>query len=286
MMIDNLQDVAATDWDPMPTDHVDGPRGTAPPEPGEDNGPSVIVRPVVNAIRIMRLLAATKDAQTAAQIASTLSINRSTCFNILKTLTSERAIEFDRGSKTYFMPDDHHRWQAGLIAEQQRLAAARRLMHNLSSQYAVTVSLWKRLGRDRLTLAAVENSPSAIRIHMADGQRVPILLGSSGRILAAHLSLSKKAIQEGFKQLRWQQPISFKEYMAGVEQARELGYGIDEGHFARGVTSVGAAILDRDGCPQFSVTAVMFQGQYDREIIAKIGMAMRAMGVELSQILT
>ena len=64
--------------------------------------PSVIVRPVVNALKIMRLLASAGEPKTAAQLAALLDINRSTCFNILKTLTEERAIAFDRASKTYF----------------------------------------------------------------------------------------------------------------------------------------------------------------------------------------
>ena len=252
----------------------------------ESSRPSVIVRPVVNALHIMRLLASTDAGLTAAEIASKLQINRSTCFNILKTLTDERAIQFDRGSKIYSMVLGHERWQASLVSEQQRLATARLLMRRLSGQYSVTVSLWKRLRQDRLTLVAVEHSPTAIRIHMTEGQRVPILMGSSGRILAAHLGLSRKVMQEGFDKLRWQQPISFKDYLAEVEQARERGFGIDESHYARGVTSIGAAVLDREGQPQYSVTAIMFQGQYDREAMETIGTSMRALGSELAQILT
>lgn len=284
MMTDDFSNSSDIDWeDPMLADRHEGKEAVAA---AESSRPAVIVRPVVNAIRIMRLLASAGTAQTAAWIAATLGINRSTCFNILKTLADEHAIEFDRGTKTYSMAMGHQRWQAGLISEEQRLAAARRLMRSLSGQYSVTVSLWKRLRPDRLALVAVEHSPSAIRIHMMEGQRVPILMGSSGRVLAAQLGLSKKAIHEGFKKLRWQQPISFKDYMAGVERAREQGYGVDEGHFARGVTSIGVAVLDRDDQPRFSATAVMFQGQYDDETVETIGIAMLTLGHELAEILT
>lgn len=248
--------------------------------------PSVIVRPVVNAIRIMRLLAYVQKPQTAAQIASIINLNRSTCFNILKTLTEERAIDFDKCSKTYSMLLGSQEWQAGLVSEQQRLAAARRLMRAVSSHFSVTVSLWKRLHDDRLSLVAVEHSSSAIRIHMAEGQRVPILMGSSGRALAPHLRWSRKVLQEQFNMLRWQRPISFDEYYSQVQQAATSGYGIDEGYFAHGVTSVGVAVLDDEQIPRYSATAIMFQGQHDAETITSIGKAMQQLSSELQDVLT
>lgn len=255
-------------------------------DPGEGTQPLVIVRPVVNAIRIMRLLAGTERALTATEIAQSLGINRSTCFNILKTLTCENAIEFDARSKTYDLALGHQHWQAGVISEQQRMDAARRLMRSLSAQFSVTVSLWQRVGRDRLVLVAVEHSDSALRIHLTEGQRVPILMGSSGRALAGHLGLSKAAMQEDFRKLRWQQPVSFREFCADVERASASGYGIDEGHYARGVTSVGAAVLDRHRQPRYSVTAVMFQGQFDAPRLDEVGRALKALGEDLAQVLT
>lgn len=87
------EDRMATDAEPPDT----------PNKPGDAGRPSVIVRPVVNALRIMRLLAGADQPRTASQIATLLDLNRSTCFNILKTLTDERAIEFDHATKTYHM---------------------------------------------------------------------------------------------------------------------------------------------------------------------------------------
>jgi DNA-binding IclR family transcriptional regulator len=264
---------------------VEPPASAEPIRPDDGERPSVIVRPVVNALRIMRLLASADKPKTAAQIAALLNINRSTCFNILKTLSDERAIDFDRASKTYHMEVGHKSWQASIISEQQRLAVARRLMRDLSAEYSVTLSLWKRLGEDRISLLAVEHSPSALRIHMAEGQRLPILMGSSGRVVAPYLGLTKSALNAGFRALRWQRPIAFKQYLDDIEFAKQHGYSIDEGYFARGVTSIGVAVLDQDEQPRFTATAVMFQRQYDESDIERIGRAMHALSHELARVL-
>ena len=124
-----------------------------------------------------------------------------------------------------------------------------------------------------------------MRIHLTEGQRVPILLGSSGRFMAAHMGLSRAAVERDFRLLRWQKPIDFQDYYAQVEEARRTGYGIDEGFYARGVTSIGTAILDRQRQPRYSVTAVMFQGQYDRAVLDEIGGELKVLADEMARAL-
>ena len=61
----------------------------------------VTVKPVVNAVRILRYLTHTGAPERAADIARHLSINPSTCFNILRTLVAEDVVDFNGRSKTY-----------------------------------------------------------------------------------------------------------------------------------------------------------------------------------------
>ena len=61
----------------------------------------VIVKPVVNAVRILRYLTQKGSPERAADIARQLAINPSTCFNILRTLVSEDVVDFNPLSKTY-----------------------------------------------------------------------------------------------------------------------------------------------------------------------------------------
>src|ERR1700694_5800610 len=62
--------------------------------------PVKLVKPVDNAIRIMRHLSISGRAHTLTRIARDLGINPSTCFNILRTLTAAHMIEFDLEAKT------------------------------------------------------------------------------------------------------------------------------------------------------------------------------------------
>jgi DNA-binding IclR family transcriptional regulator len=246
---------------------------------------AIIVKPVANAIRILRFFGETKKAARASQIAAALSLNASTCFNILRTLTNEGVVEFDNLSKTYSTGIGLAKLANGAITENQRISAAKPLMHEVAAQFSVTLSLWRRGNDDRITLVAVEHSPSEMRVNVVEGQRLPLLMGASGRALALHLGFSKAQLRAAFKTLRWQRPLSFEAYCSQIETAREVGFAVDEGHFARGVMTVSAPVLDSQGYAGFAVTAVMFQGQFDEDVVSEIGHALTHLAPRLSTLL-
>jgi DNA-binding IclR family transcriptional regulator len=76
-----------------------------------------------------------------------------------------------------------------------------------------------------------------------------------------------------------QTPLTFREYAGQVEQAKRLGYGLDTGYFARGVSTVAVAIADISGEIRFGLSGIMFSGQYDYKMMDKIGRQM----IELSK---
>ena len=118
-----------------------------------------------------------------------------------------------------------------------------------------------------------------MRIHMAIGQRLPMYVGAVGRAIAARMNPSSQELRESFDKLRWQTPLSFREYVAQVEQAKRLGYGVDIGHFAPGVSTVAVAIADTLGQLRYGLSGIMFSGQYDIRVMDKIGRHM----IELSK---
>src|SRR3546814_10168167 len=115
----------------------------------------------------------------------------------------------------------------------------------------------------RSVLAGYAEGSNQMRIHMSVGSRVPILVGAVGRATAARLNLTIEELKEGFEKLRWQKPLSFTDYVEQVEQAKRLGYGFDQEHFAPGVTTVATTIVDDSGTTRYGLSGIMFSGQHD-----------------------
>jgi DNA-binding IclR family transcriptional regulator len=243
------------------------------------------VKPVVNAVRILRYLSQSGKPARTTQVARVLSINTSTCFNILRTLVGEGVVEFDTVSKTYRPGMGLLKLVGNSLREGQRLEMARPVMHALAERFSVTATLWRRIGDDRIVLVAVEHSPSDLRIHMTTGQRLPFLMGATGRLVAADLDLGKSEAAAGFRSLRWARPITFEAYWKELQQAKERGWAIDDGYFSHGIMTVAVPVYDTTGAMAFSLSSVMFRGQYDEAGVEKLGQEMKRLSPRLTDLL-
>jgi len=246
----------------------------------------VIVKPAANAIRILKYLVEAGGPTRSVTISRSLGLNASTCFNILRTLVLEDVVEFDPVVKTYSVGVGLTTLVGNLLTEGQRVAAATPQMRDIAVRYNVTVTLWKRLGPDKIVLVKSVPSPANVRIEMAEGQRLPVLMASTGRVMAPHLGWSRRELKAAFKALRWQTPLSFEEYWEQVEAADKRGWASDQGYFTKGVQTVAAPVFDRSGEVAFTIVGVMLLGQYEDSTLEHIGAALRDAGQRLTSALT
>ncbi|WP_233206826.1 IclR family transcriptional regulator [Caulobacter sp. FWC2] len=247
---------------------------------------TVIVKPAANAIRILKFLVESGGPTRSVTISRSLGLNASTCFNILRTLVLEDVVEFDPLTKTYTVGVGLTTLMGNLLTEGQRVATATPQMRDLADRFNITVTLWKRLGPDKIILVKSVPSPANVRIEMAEGQRLPVLMASTGRIMAPHLGWTRKDLKTAFKALRWQTPLTFEDYWEQVEAAERRGWASDPGYFTKGVQTIAAPVFDRTGDVAFSIVGVMLLGQYEDAALEEIGTALRDAGRRLTSALT
>lgn len=245
----------------------------------------VMVKPVANAIGILRYLAQTAAPERAADIARHLGINPSTCFNILRTLVAEDVIDFNTMSKMYSVGLGLAKLADQLMTQGQRLELAQPAMAALAARFQVTITLWRRMGLDRIVLVASAASPTALRIDMQAGQRLPLLMGASGRLFAGLLGWTEDQARSEFDKIRWSRPIGFETYWREVVRARRDGWAADDGYFANGIVSVAAPVRDPAAGIAFTLSAVMIRGQHDEAGVQAIGEALRDAGAQLAKTL-
>lgn len=241
----------------------------------------VVVKPVVNAVRILRYLTEKGSPERAADIARHLSINSSTCFNILRTLVAEDVVDFNPLSKTYSPGLGLAQLVERLVTQGQRLRSALPPMQEVAARFGFTITLWRRLGHDRIMLVHSVSSLTDVHIDMPAGQRLPILMGASGRLFVGRMKLSDDELRQAFAPIRWARPLSFETYLKEVNRARRLGWAIDDGYFSKGVLAIAAPVCDPSAHIVYTVSAVMIRGQRSDAEIDLIGEAMRDLGHRL-----
>ncbi|MDE1164399.1 MAG: IclR family transcriptional regulator [Pseudomonas sp.] len=246
---------------------------------------AVIVKPVSNAVRILRHLSLVGTPERSVDIARQLEINPSTCFNILRTLVHEDVVDFSALSKRYSVGLGLARLVEQQVSQGHRIQMAKPQLQNLAARLGVTITLWRRISPNRIVIVSSAASPAAVRIDMAEGQRLPLLMGASGRLFATQVDLDDPQVQSGFEGIRWTRPLTLADYREEVKLAAQRGWAMDDGHFSMGILAVAAPIYSPSGSIDFTVSAVMFRGQRDEEGLAELGKALIEFCAEVACVL-
>ena len=237
-----------------------------------------IVGAVTQAVALLRVLAVSPRPLGASAAAREAQINTSTAFNILRTLTAERLVSFNEASKTYSLG-------FGLFELAKRIgsdlpAVLKAELNRLSESTGCLMVLWEVAG-DRVVLADRVIPDRPIGLHMVT-QRMPIMLGAVGRAMAAAMKLPEAEIKRRFGKLRWQAPITFREYLSDVRLAEERGFAVDADRLYLGVTSVAAVVTDQTGVPAYGISAIEMSLLMNDDRIPAIGKELAAVARGLS----
>ncbi len=225
---------------------------------------------VASAIRILDLLADAPAALRLKDIAAPLGINTSTCLNILRTLTATGMVAHDATTKTYAPGLGLVALSRSALSRNECVRIGEPLLRDIARRHAVTAMLWQRVSQDKMILLCVATGEDAWKIQVQVGSRAPILQGSMGRLMITYAGLSPEGRRKAFDALKWDQPITFDEFSAQAEQARDRGWSSDEGYFNRSMISLSAPVIGRTGNCDAVVTAAMFAGQHEEQKRAQI----------------
>lgn len=222
-----------------------------------------MVGAVVAAIKILRYMAAVREPLGVSRIAKETDLNTSTTFNILRTLMLSDFVQFEPLSKTYMLSLGILEIAQAAMAIGGDIGILRPAMERIAQEHSVTVTIWQPVSRNRKILIMTAQPRNSMRIQMAVGQRLPLLIGATGRLFAAFSDFDEAEIKTQFEAIRWNGPVAFDDYMAQVAKARADGWARDEGNFAQGTVLLSVPVLDHNGHAALAVTATMFAGQYD-----------------------
>jgi DNA-binding IclR family transcriptional regulator len=248
--------------------------------------PEKLVGALSSGLAILRHLAIATQPMGVSRIARDLELNSSTCFNLLKTLVHEGLVSFDDATKTYAIGIGLVELAKGALEQASYVRMLHPHLEEIAQRHGVTATLWQRTTDERVVLVDRADNPSAIRVHMSIGQRLPMYIAALGRCMAAHTDLSPAELRRRVSELRWEDGPSFDEYLADVAEARSRGYAVDTGRYVRGVTTVSSAVLDAARTPVMAISAVGFSAQLARPAIKVLGEDLRDRAGEISRALS
>src|SRR6202011_3804977 len=98
---------------------------------------------VTQAVAILRYLAAQPAPTGVVAVARSLGINPSSCFNILKVLSTESFVSFDALKKTYTLGSGAVALARHALDPENAGLLGRDVLRGLSDQFDATSTLWR-----------------------------------------------------------------------------------------------------------------------------------------------
>lgn len=241
--------------------------------PVADTGPQKLST-VAQTLAVLRYLANMAVPMGVNAISRELDLPPSSCFRILKQLAEEGYAHFDRRTKCYSLGSAAVMLARRALDPANTFSLIQPILEKFVADTETSLCFWRKIDRNRLVLAGFLESPQPMRIHMSVGQRVPLFIGAVGRAFAAEFNLSPDELRHEFLQLRWQDPPEMQEYLRQVEEYRRVGYAIDIGNFAPGVTTVATILKDAMDEPGFGLSAIHLSNQINRLKMEEVGRAL------------
>ena len=248
-----------------------------------DQPPAPKMSTVGHTLALLRFLANAAAPMGVNAISRELGVPPSSCFRILKQLTEEGYAQFDRTNKCYSLGSAAVMLARRALDPANTFAMIQPSLSRFVAETLTSVGFWRRIDRKRIVLAGFLESPHPMRIHMSVGQRLPLFIGAVGRAFAGELNLSDSEIEQELSQLRWQAPPDIAEYLRQVREYHRLGYAIDPGNFAPGVTTVATVLNDALGRPSFGLSAIRISSQINDSEVLEIGAALVRLRQEIDR---
>jgi len=197
---------------------------------------------ISRAAAILRLLGKSDVPLGLQAIARTLGLVPSTCLYVLRALVAEEFVAFDADTKRYSLEAGVLTLARGWLRRNEFTDLAQPVLDRIARQFDVTMLGTHIVGLDHMIVVAASQSGNNFQLSAQIGSRFPALISATGRCIAAFGDHAEAEIEARFRALRWDEPPSYEQWRAQVEQTRAQGFAVDAGNYIAGVTVVAAPV--------------------------------------------
>lgn len=214
--------------------------------------------------QILDLITASPQPLTAAQIAKSLSLARSSTHNLLQSLLNKHIIYKDAENRFYL--GSYLLYWAGKYEQQQGVIHLfKELIVNYSLLMQHTVTLSKRdLGE--VVFLACHESPAPLGFTFRAGVRVPAVFSATGKAILSTLPMQTI---ESLYENQFPAPITvhgvdnFEDLAVEMSAIRESRISLDDGQLRDGMYCLGTYIRNASGEATVGMAVSFLQGEYE-----------------------
>ena len=224
-------------------------------------------------LAILRYLANQASPVSAAAIARTLALPRSTTYHLLQTLIASGFVAHYPDQRVYGLGLTAYELGSGYVRQEPLQRLARRPMADLADRCRNSAHLSVLLGRD-VVYVIEERAPGRPLLITDVGVRLPALATASGRAMLAALPQQQvRALypdKDAFGSDDGPAPTSLSGLRRLLVEVRRDGWAGEDGEVTPGLSSRAMAVLDGNGYPVAAVAVTFPQEEHTPELLAEL----------------
>jgi IclR family transcriptional regulator, KDG regulon repressor len=227
------------------------------------------VRSVERALDVLLCFGGAGGDQGVTQIAQQLGLSKSTVHRLLLALEAKGFVSRSAEGERYRLGMKALELAAAFLKSDDLAEAAYHEMEQLRDQVGETVSLYVRDGLERVRIQKVEGRLSLRRVvHL--GQRLPLYLGASGKVLLAGCDDSEQdrilaaVCPEGF---------DVRKLKVELQHVWKQGWAVSSEEREEGIASVSAPVLNRSGRSRAALAVSGPANRFDRATVEALAPA-------------
>lgn len=238
--------------------------------------PGHTVGAVLSATRILRYLGSVSEPVRLVHIVKELALNKSTCLNILRTLTDAGLVAHNPTAKTYALGFGILELARGALMGLEERTAVQPMLDAFSRRHALSVILWRR---EEQELVVIANSTvgAAVQIKALIGTRVPLLTGSMGRIVAAKCGLDNTTLRARFAEVHGGSLLNFEDFVEEASLVQSQGWAGDSAEVTNIRSGLSAAVESERQVDRI-VSLVLIPHQFTPEQLPALGQDLAELG--------
>lgn len=234
----------------------------------------------------LRLLAIIADHPRlgVSDLAERAGINTSRTFRLLSTLVSHRLVERVGDPAAYRLGTQA--LALGVAASRQidLAAAAQTPLMQLVEQVNEAIQIRVRDGDESVCIARVE-STHAVRVHGTVGNRRPLHVGASGKLLLAFASSEERSslLKQPMRSFTRETRIEPARLLEELTRIRESGFSISRGEATPGAVAVAVPVFDSRRNVLAALGASIVEGRFDESALPRLIDQMTRTASEISR---
>jgi len=226
---------------------------------------------VKKAFKIVQTIADSSAGIGVSALAKQLRMGKSTVHGITSALEELGVLVRDPLQKKYTVGYTLLELSRKAYRKMELREMARVPMEILMEKVGETVFLGIMNG-DHITILDVVESHNEMKITSPPGTRLPLLAGATGKVFLTQLEerKAKEIVQKmGLKRYTSKSVVDPKKFLKDVEEAKRMGYAIDDEEYLIGVRAI-AVPIQTASLPPASIWVVGFASNLNDQKMEKI----------------